>query len=368
MVGRKVWVNMGYFNIYPNLYVVLLAPPGNKKTTAMNCAKNLIREVKDIPFTADCQSKENLVKEMSTYKRTFTLGPNRPPEEFTPISAFVTELSQFIGIDPIRMLDFLTTIYDQNFYDMKTQKHGQQIIMGPYFCLLGCTVPDWITTQLKGDVISGGFSRRCIFVYETEDGQPIAFPIISPEMQVAWERCVVRGKELKTLAGEFRWDPEARLFYKHWYETRTISKDPNITYFDRTSFIQVLKVAMLLSLSEGNSLTLTRIHIETAQALLLKIMARLPEVFRGLGRNELAQVSAKLEGHLMRAGGPITKKELQALLWNEANSMDFHNIISHLTSVGQLIQFKRKKGTIEVEWVALPSQFEELKQKETPPV
>ena len=35
LVSRRIWVNQGYFKIFGNLYVVLLGPPGNGKTTAM---------------------------------------------------------------------------------------------------------------------------------------------------------------------------------------------------------------------------------------------------------------------------------------------------------------------------------------------
>ena len=60
--SRHVWCRMGYFTIYPNLYVVLLGPAGNGKTTAMRCGKDLISELGSTPLSADCQSTEDLVR------------------------------------------------------------------------------------------------------------------------------------------------------------------------------------------------------------------------------------------------------------------------------------------------------------------
>ena len=220
LVSRKVWLDFGYFRVYPAMYIVLLGQAGNKKTTAMDVAKDLLREVGGIPFSAECQSKENLVKFLCAQTQAFQPDPTQPAYTYTPLCIFVTELSQFIGIDPMRMVDFLVTVYDRNWYDMSTQKHGMQAVPGPYINLLGCTVPEWITSYLKTDIITGGFSRRCIFVLEEGTNQRIPFPCITPDMRAAWARCVAYGHKLATVYGEFTWDAEAKEYYTSWYKTR----------------------------------------------------------------------------------------------------------------------------------------------------
>lgn len=349
-VSRKVWVDQGYFQIYPNLYVCLLGPPGFGKNTALNACKDLIREVGDVNFSAECQTKEALVKELAHSEVAFDRG-DEPPLVYTPISILVTEFSQFVGIDPHRMLDFLVTIYDAKAYDMKTKKEGHEALPGPFVTLLGCTTPSWVTRYLKEEVITGGFNRRCIFVLEQNTGKRIAFPKITEEMQAARNRCLERAQWLKNFAvGPFTWTPKAKEYYKCWYEGRVISMEDETRDFDKTKSDLVLKVAMLLSLSKRDDLVLNVEAIQTAQAALDKIQARLPEVYRGMGRNELAQVSAKLEAHLIRSGAPVPRAEMKALLWRDATGQEFIAVLNHMASIGRLLQFERDGKA----WLALP--------------
>ena len=153
IVGRRVWVDMGSFNYVPNLYVILVGPSGNRKTTAMTPAKNLIRALK-LPYSAECVTKEKLVLDIFAQERVIADMPieHADKKTFSPMTCVVTELSEFLGAGGLGMINFLTTIYDQDYYDIRTKNKGDTTINGPYLCLLACTTPDWITRHpaLKG--------------------------------------------------------------------------------------------------------------------------------------------------------------------------------------------------------------------------
>lgn len=356
IVSRRVWIDMGYFRIYPNLYVVLLGPPGNGKTTAMSTAKGLIRflGMENIPYSAECQTKESLVLELSNYEKRFILPEPEKPYVYTPISIFVTELSQFIGVDPARMIDFLTTVFDQDFYDLKTKNKGSQLIVGPFVTMCACTTPEWITSYLKMDVITGGFSRRALFVLEDANtNKRIAFPVITPEMQAAWERMIEHAHKLFCICGPITWAPEAREFYKNWYETRTISTDPLIQWFDKTSFIQILKVAMLLGLSESPPSRVMKLeYLNLAMDLINLMKQNLPKVFMGLGRNEMNQARMRIINVLNICGGILTEKSLFARVYQDlprgGSQMEFNNLLSDMEKCDDIrrVQAKKEDGSL----------------------
>ena len=364
MISRKVWIDQGYFKVYPLLYVVLLGPPGNGKTTAMGIAKKLVRSVGDIPFSAECQSKENLVKLFMTYERQVTTpGGGGTPHVYTPMAVFVTELSQFIGIDPVKMIDFLVTVYDADVYDMSTQKHGLQFINGPFLSMLACTTSDWVTNYLKSDIITGGFSRRAVFVLETwESNKRVPRPIVTPEMNASFAACIQRGNELKQLCGPMSWDPEAAKWYDDWYMKRVLTSDTNVAPFDKTKPTLVIKIAMLLSLAKGNSLVLTLEDLQVALAMLDKIQVQLPSVFSSIGRNELSAVSARCEQILRSAGTPLPMKEVQAKLWAYANTAEQYQVFNYMVGVGTLYQLSISGPTGPRQWLALPEQVAALKE------
>lgn len=356
IVSRRVWIDMGLFQVFPNLYVILLGPPGNGKTTCMRVAKNIVRDVGDIPFSAEAQTKESVTRYMrDTCVRTFEQDGKVVP--YTPLTIFVTELSHFFGPNSGHMIDFLTTIYDENKYEVRTKNKEDDLLDGPYITLLGCTTQEWITTYLKSDIIGGGFTRRVIFVNEpaSEDrSRRIPFPSRHPEQFVAKENAIRYGKILQGVKGEFRWDVEAKDFYARWYLARDIPRDPDVQGYYRTKHIQILKVAMLICLSETPTTLLKKEHLEVAMAILDKTETTLTKVFQGIGRNELNAIANKALEYLatapetefkdngtIRRGKLLLEKQLRGLLWRDAPGRECDDIMNFLTSTEKIFRFQQ---------------------------
>ena len=366
IVSRRVWIEQGFFKIYPNLYVVLVGPPGNRKTTAMSICKTLLRELKEIPFSAECITKEALVRYMAEQTRAYTnpLTPFDKPQTYSPLTICVTELSQFVGSSNESMIDFLTTIYDQDFYEYKTKNKGEDSIEGPYLTVLGCTTPSWITARLKDDVISGGFSRRAIFVYETGRANRIAFPEVTAEAKEAWTRVVERSTKMLGLGGEFKWTAEASCWYKNWYENLEIPTDLSVCGYYESKHIQLLKLAMLISLSESEELLLHVGALQFALAILDEMEKNLPKVFDGIGRNELNQLASQVLEIVQMKNGKIKEKELLSIMFRDANEIEIKQVIQHL-----LESEKVKRGEIAVAsgarviYLFTPEEFERVKSQ-----
>lgn len=360
IISRRVWIPQGYFNVYPNLYVVLVGPAGNRKTTAMSVCKKLLRELEDIPFSAECQTKESVVQELNGYTRTFQLSPDSPPVEYHPMTICVTELSQFLGVNSGHMVDFLTTIYDQDFYDLKTKNKGHEIIVGPYVTLLACTTPSWITQYLKQDVISGGFSRRAIFVYETEKSQRIAFPQITREMADAWDRVVAYSRILLNVSGEFKWEIEASRWYEDWYQNLVFPDSEVLATFYESKHIQLLKIAMLIALSESTDLVMRIPYLETALAIIDLAEENLEKVFIGIGRNELNIIARKIMEILsMSPKKAMPETVVRNALFKEANAAEIVQIMQHLAATKQIKFVDVKSGDQTKRYVVHAELYQE---------
>jgi hypothetical protein len=347
VVSRRVWINHGYFTVYPNLYIVLVGAPGGRKTTAMNMTKDMLREIGTIPFAATCMTKEALCKYMATQcLRTFPIPGTDRVKEYSPITMCLTELSHFLGANSAHMIDFLTTIYDQEFYDAKTKNKGDDLIPGPYLTVLACTTPSNITRYLKEDVISGGFSRRALFAFELDEGDPIAFPVITEEASQAWKSCVEWSKQLELVAGEFQWSSDAIGWYKPWYDELFYSLRTHTNIMTRgyykSKHIQLLKIGMLIALSESTELRLTKEHLLVGLEILDKLETNLPKVFEGMGRNELAPVAARMVDLLEMAGQPVPEKKVVAEFFRDADTRELYGIIAHLASTGKIVQLEEK--------------------------
>ncbi len=354
-LASRVWTRMGRFPIYPNLYIIFLGPPGNGKTVAKDQALKIVRELPEIKLSAEAQTKEGLVRYMrDECQQTYTWNGAAVP--CTPISLYLTELSQFLGANSSHMLDFLTTIWDRtgDVYDSRTKNKGDDILPSPYVNLLACTTPDWISTYLKSDIITGGFTRRAIFVNEpaNDDMQRVPRPEWTAEQLAAKASAIEYARRLATTVGEMTWTPDATQWWDNWYTTRHIPKDPDIRGYHKSKPGLLLKVATVVALAERIEMTITSSHMITALALLDSTETTLSRVFQGIGRNQLNGVASKLMEYVYNSpkaqvklpdGREVTtnvilEKTLRSMSYRDAAGREFDDIMSHLLATDKILK------------------------------
>jgi hypothetical protein len=357
-VGRRVWIDYGHQWIYPNIYVVLVGPAGNRKSTAMFLSKDMMRQIGDTHFAAQLESREGLIKQMSSNEIAYLV--NGQPKTYMPMTVCVGELKDFLGVSLQNMISFTVAVWDQDYYDYKTRNKEDIIITNPFLCILACDTPEWITRHLRDDVLSGGFSRRNLFVFETTKARRVPFPKVTPEQKDAWDRCVQHGRRLKGVVGQFLWAPNAKAFFEKWYLEMEETKDISLQGYYDSKHVLVLKISMLVALSEGTSLMIEEAHLRTALDLLGSVEKKLPQVFQGIGRNELTQVTNKMIQVLEMHRAEMSEKQLRSILWNDANEQDYNNARDHLHQSGRLVRWKSGQKEMLALTEFVPSAVQQL--------
>ena len=349
LTKRRVWTYKGeYIRIYPNLYVVLVGPPGCGKNVAMEIAEDLMEQRK-VPLSAESVTREKLITDINEQQSVLDFLP--PADKYriaSPYTILATELSEFLGAGGIGMISFLTDIYSRNVYHVRTKNKGSTLVQGPFLNLIAGTTPDWVTNYLKDDIISGGFSRRCLFLYASGREGSNPRPRVTAAMRAAWERVIARSETIGKLAGPYLWTPAAERFFDAWYPSRKKGADPTTDGYYETKDIFLIKVAMLVAMSDGDEMLLDDHHFIRGLELLGLAELNLTRVFSGIGRNELNQVSVQAMDLLHQA--PIRKfmfkrldgtqeersarrmplAQLKGMLWRNANGMDMDNVIRYL--------------------------------------
>ena len=344
LAGRRFWFDLGPIRYYPNLYVVLVGHPGVKKSSALDRAKDIVRGVNCCPIAAAQATKEYIARAMSNDKfkgKKFFKYDGRM-EEYNQYAIFATELTQFIGVNPLAMLDFLTTVYTEKVYDCDTKGQGSDLVVGPYITLLACLTPEMLKGFVKMNILTGGFARRTQFVYGAY-GTPVPWPGLSAEQHKSQYACVDYGKKMQMYSGEFLMDEEAKNWYEDWYiklqtNITEISRPATEGYY-RTKHEVLFKCAMLVSLSEDlENRTITQEHLEiTENRFLLPYEKNLERVFEGAGINPNAAAAAQICRMLEALDRPMSKKRLEATFYDQATSLsELRDTLEHLVNVGRL--------------------------------
>ena len=345
--GRRFWFPFGPLNYYPNLYVVLVGEPAMRKSTAMSRAKNIVRASGVCPVAATQQSKQSISLEMSHEKFTGRkyFEYNKQTVEYNQYAIFATELTQFIGIDPLGMLDFLTTVWDEAVYEVKTKNKGNDFVRGPYITLCACMTPELVKGFLRQNLLTGGFARRTAFVFSsTKNIVPI--PSYTEAQQEAERQCVEFGKMIQHRSGPFDWTEQLKKFYIDWnFENeKTLRERPPTTRGWYQSKAEMLfKVSMLIALSEmdkpDTSLLLDIPHYKAALKFCAYVEQNLERVFEGAGINPNANAAAQICRMLEALDRPMNRKHIEAMFFDQATSLnELRDTITHLISVGRLAE------------------------------
>ena len=366
-MSRKIYVDHEYFQIHPSLYICLVGRQGLRKSTAKDLAKNMFIEVfPDYPLGASVQSREKIVEQLAKDDclRVFT-DENGNSVEIKPIAFFVNELKNFMSINPGGMVEFLTDIYDTKFFAAATIKHGLQPIINPCVNILACETPKWIVEKLKLNVIAGGFSRRMIYAYETESPERITFPVKSAQAKEAEEWCKAHLRKINDLRGVFTWEPEAKLFFDHWFKNLPRMEDEILEGFYEAKDVLAMKISMLVAVAqEEPKLVFTKDILQLGIAHLESIEDNLPKLTIAAGRNELAVPQQRFLELIENNGGMMDEQTWHMLANKEVNEIEFSGIKRFFKETGQLYERTfQKNGEPPKMYVFNKEKVDELKKK-----
>lgn len=339
VLGRKVYVNHGHFELNPWLYYCLIGSSGSGKSTACFQARDmLIAAIPSYPTGVSITSREDIVKYMSSSECARTYIDEKGSEQtWRPIANYADELSNFLSFAPGPMIEFMTTICDAKFYISRTIKRGEEMIINPYFSFMACTVPETMVEYLRMRVMGGGILRRLLLIYDLSIIEPITFPIKSPEAVQAEQWCIQHLQKLDRVVGGFTWAEGSREFLDRWNKNKKIPEDRLLAGYYGKKVNIVQKVAMCIACADDEPKLIFTIDNLTKAMLFLE--ANEDNLFRltmAIGRNELSIPRIKAMEVLKDKGGMMPEKEWHRQASSDMGEREYNEMRSLLKSTDQL--------------------------------
>ena len=362
--GPRYRLLNGSYYIYPIMYIILVGPQGNRKSYAMDAAKGLIDLAHpDYPIAADITSRDDIVRLLSLdiTERVFR-DQDGEPQIYHPLAFYISEFKDFTSYNPAMMINFLVNVYDKvgKLFKCSTIKRGVEDSQSPFVSILACENTDWFLRRLKEGVVTGGFSRRFIVVYEYGKPDHARPQIILPPDHVEIQaRMVSHLQKLHTTAKNFTWHPDGFAAFTKWYLKNFNERedDSSIAGFKSTKDQQLLKVCMILNLAEENpTYEITADLIEEGLAWLELVEPNLKKLYLSGGRNELQAEWVKLIDMIDGRGGIIAEKEMLRLTGKDMSPQELFSSIKHLCDSEQLFKhpLAYPKGSGVRVWIITP--------------
>lgn len=350
---RKVWIDMGTFIWRPNLYTLIVAPPGivSKSSTA-DLGMRLLRAIPEIRFGPSTLTWQALYDAFVEVGEEFEVSAEEVQTQF-PLVINSSEFGITLNTKDTEMIDQLVHIWDGAEMRKRTRKDGELRIPTPSLNIIACTTPDWIANNFSQYIVGGGLTSRMLFVYADEKSKYIAYPQDHmpsdyPERQARLTRDLER---MAQLVGKFTLTKQVRDWGQAWYEDfhRNQAKKLDATliggYIARKQTL-VHKVAMILAVSRGNSLVIDLPILERAVALLDELEKTMPKVYSRMGSSQDSQGADQVLSALKRYGGKMPFSVLyRAMHKLYPDSDKFDKILIGLQDAGY-IGLSRESGMV----------------------
>jgi hypothetical protein len=345
---RRVYFDYGHFHLYPNMYNVLIGPPGSMKSTAMRIGNALLSKVPNVKFSVDSITRERLIQDISQANQ----------EGASAMTVYCSEFSSFFSSSGPEMAVFLTDIYESPVkWAHSSKSGGQNTLNAPCLNLHACTTPETMAKQLPIHVVGLGLTSRTNFIHaELARDRPYRTKKTPTDGEM--EGYLINDLQvISTYSGEFDFDSEADSMYDKWY--RGFQKNPKAAtnderlrpWFSR-KHTHVIKLCMALAASRLEAPVMTKQDLATAFELCEEIEAVMGRAFSGFGAATTAQPMEKIIELLYYAtplqadGAPalVAYSQLLDALKRDIRRDEFDECLDTLLATGSIVKIIDGKG------------------------
>ena len=359
VVKRKIYLRKrsgGRTNylLYPNIYVFLIGDSAVvRKGPPVKMARKLVKAVGSTRIISGRSSFQGIIKELAT-ARTIWDDQTQKQVLYHDSSAFIcaSELRSSLIQDP-QAFATLTDLHDGDFADeWKTLLRGSGIeeLKDVNITILGGTNPAYLKETISGADVEGGIIGRSFLVYAKErqtinpltedvDGEVDNNDEGGENNQYAEEAKWLQS--ISKLTGYFRYARPAKDLYDEWYHEFTTRKVNDKTGTFGRLHDQVLKVAMLLSLTKKKELILDKETMEEAISSCLDIASDLNRSIIPSGKSEISgKMVAILQDLIDRNGQEVMRRRLLTKFYGEVSYQDLDIIIENMKNA-QILDVRR---------------------------
>lgn len=342
VLNRDVKMDKAYFELYPNMYIILIAGTSKcHKSQSIGITTSFLEEIKNPPRKfAQKITNERLIQFLSENIELTDMQMGKIESKASGIIA-ADELSSFLGKNAMDtgIITTLTDLYgSQRHWEYQTKGSGTDVLNNVYITFLGASTAKWLRSAIPQEAVGGGFISRCIFVYQQEPKRLIPFPEDErpDNFEEIKERLIHDLNHIAEMKGVFELTDEAKEWYKEWYveNAKWLSQTHNEDFFSRWDTF-MFKLGMIISAARNDELLVTVNDLQMADAYLTTVKENMNPVLNTLTTSESELPTAKVL-ELIERRGSVTHEALMSMTKHMVNADSLQLIIQTLEEAGEI--------------------------------
>lgn len=304
---RKVWIKTSRGPTFPNMYMVLVGPPGVGKGISLNALEGFWRDLSGdgalatgkLHVSPTSITKASLIDALrESVRRVVSPTSNEPYMDFNSLLVISKELGVLIPAYENELMNTLTDIYDNSHYSERRRTNALKFeIPRPQLNIVAATTPSYLQNLMPEGAWNQGFASRVLFIYSGQQTPNDFFQETSADIELlkAMKHDIAM---IADRVGEIRLTPEAQKTFIAWHMAGgpPIPDHPRLEHYLTRRTIHLLKVMMVAAVSRNYG-PRNEITIEDYQIALdwfIEAEASIPDIFRAMTSGGESQVQEEL--------------------------------------------------------------------------
>ena len=345
---RKVYLDNVYHKLYPNLFTILVSPPGvGKKTTAINIGVNILREaVPECKIVSEKCTPEALAKRLAKAVDKVKDSGGLKMEVRAEGMIVAPELTVFMGGEQYNasLITLLTRLYDcADIQETETIARGVEKLKNVFVSMLGATTPTEFSRAIPAAATGGGLMSRLTIIQK--DSTPRIVPFAASVDPTMRENLVNGLRKIDTeWEGPLTYTKEGRKwyidYYKHHHKVmERVSAGGNV----ERQPDHVIKVAVCLRAAEGGSMELDDDVLQRAFNIISAATKNCGDIVKMVDSSERGRLAQYVVDLIKRNGGIMDRTTLMKRVWRQMNAQDLCHVLDTLTTAGVLVLTEYEK-------------------------
>lgn len=297
ILSRRVWIqaNSRLPPLYPNLFIMLVAPPRVGKDLAINSAAALCQAANKaarkkygahiLRTGGESISPKGLLDKLNEKESKQTISHGQEISEIHSLSFFVGEATTAIPEYDTRLIGIMNDLWNCKPSYGETIRGIEYTINNPHLMMLLGNQPDTLYRIFPEAVFKMGFTARVFFIYAPYRIKKKTYLEAHEEAQLdqtLYNQLINHLVEISQWTGAMKTTPEFRDAVNHFeYNDPSPVPGARFEHWNGGRCLNTQKLAMCLAASEGTQ-TITFQHWQRAVTYLFEAEKRMPLIFENV--------------------------------------------------------------------------------------
>lgn len=284
---RKVWVRSLGSRLFPNMYTVLVAPPGVGKTEITWRIRKLWEGLEDHHIASTSVTKASLIDELADANRRWVDAKAADPvTHFNSLLMCINELGVLLPAYENEFMNTLTDLWDCKHYSERRRTSKIEIdIDNPQLNLVAACTPSYLMHVLPEGAWDQGFLSRTMLVY-SGDRQLRSLFAESAFDEEEFNTLRDGLMDIANLFGEMRFEKAAAEAMDNFHLTDGEPRPdhPKLLSYNIRRTVHLLKLCIVFSVSRSDALVVTLEDWQRAYDALIEVELHMPDIFKAMSQ------------------------------------------------------------------------------------